>query len=225
MNFLSHYYFDQQETEPYYLLGIALPDLVKNFNRTWNVHPHKHEALWVADRELKIIQKGWNRHLEVDRLFHDSLYFKEKTGIIRSALQKISYEATGVKPFILAHIGLEILLDILLIRDQKVNIANFYAQLEACSPEVIARFLHKNGVTEAERFIPFYERFNTVRYLFEYKNNESLVYALNRINYRITGHYFTAKDISMLEETFDQLAGQISMDYISIFESINRDLD
>ena len=34
MNFLSHYYFDRDVTNCYHILGIVLPDLLKNADKT-----------------------------------------------------------------------------------------------------------------------------------------------------------------------------------------------
>lgn len=115
MNYLSHFYFDQLSDDPYYILGIALPDLTKGHNRSWNIHPKPGEP--ETDPNFKSILKGWERHLEVDRLFHSSGFFAENTELIKNELKNIPFKNKEIRPYVLAHILLELLLDSILIQE------------------------------------------------------------------------------------------------------------
>ncbi len=225
MNYLSHFYFDRQSNNPYTIAGIALPDLVKSHNRRWNIHPHKHRIAWQEDKVLLQIEQGWERHLLVDMYFHDSDYFKEKNQLIIRELRKINFDHKGVKPFMLAHIGLELLLDSLLIRENKVSVARYYELLGTADRAKIIDFLRFNGIENSESFDTFYQRFLDVEYLFSYTSNENIVYALNRINLKITGSYLSQKDVQNLNETFSKMYIQIAGDYMYIFEFINQKIN
>jgi hypothetical protein len=222
MNFLSHFYFDQDVRDPYFILGIALPDLVKNFNRTWNMHPHKNSYKWADDNLLNAIEQGWNKHLSVDYYFHNSDYFTTRTALIKEHIQKVKFDNPLIRPFILAHIGLEIVLDTLLIKNGNVSVERFYKHLHEVEKDPVIRFLKMNNIQEPEQFLPFYERFSTVQYLFSYKNNESVVYALNRINFRIWNSYFSDNEVIELQEHFAEIIEIIEKDYMIIFDEISE---
>ena len=65
MNFLSHFYFDRYTADPQQVIGMVLPDLLKNANKHWNIRPEKNEGLYL-DSEVKNIYWGWKRHIWVD---------------------------------------------------------------------------------------------------------------------------------------------------------------
>ncbi len=224
MNYLSHFYFDQSNTDSYYLLGIALPDLSKNFHRRWNIHPHKNHIKWQHSANLLSIEKGWNRHLAVDFLFHESDYFKSKTDYIKEKISTVPFENQKVRPYMLAHIGLELILDTLLVQDRLVSIPSFYKNLQNIDNQELISFLSLNGIMEAADFIPFYERFNTVQYLNNYQGNESIVYALNRINQKLTGTLFDDQSFEALKVLMIEIMKEIAQDYISIFDHIQKNI-
>lgn len=224
MNYLSHYYFDQQSIDPYYILGIALPDLTKNHHRRWNMHPHKHLAAYENNPIFQSIYKGWERHLSVDHFFHESPYFIEKSSMITERMRSIPFENNKVKPFMIGHIGLELMLDTLLIKNQNIEAIHFYAQLHKCDIQQIINFLEINGIEHPETFRNFYERFCTIQYLLSYQSNESIVYALNRIQYRLNQQFFTENDVRLLHHHVADLMDIVEHDYLSIFEDIQSHL-
>lgn len=224
MNYLSHYYFDQKNTEPYCILGIALPDLVKNHNRRWNVHPHKYEALYTNDPILSAIYKGWQRHLSVDHFFHEAPYFIQKSQLITERMRSIPFENNKIKPFMIGHVGLELMLDTLLIKNKNVQAKHFYEMLEKCDITHIIRFLKINEIENPEAFEEFYRGFCKVQYLLKYQSNESVVYALNRIQYRLTGQFLTENDVRYMHQHIADLMDIVEQDYLYIFEEIEAHL-
>jgi hypothetical protein len=224
MNYLSHYYFDQQNTDPYYILGIALPDLVKNSNRRWNVHPHKHEAKFEENPIFSSIYAGWKRHVTVDHYFHEAAYFLEKSHMITERMRTIPFENNKVKPFMIGHVGLEIMLDTLLLINHKINGISFYESLDKCDINQIIKFLELNEIENAADFEKFYARFCESRYLLSYQSNESIVYALNRIQYRLTRQFFTETDVRLMHINIAELMDIVEQDYLFIFDEIEAHL-
>jgi hypothetical protein len=225
MNYLSHYYFDQLNPDPYKVLGVALPDLVKNHNRRWNIRPEKYAHRWESNEKLRGIYEGWARHMQVDQLFHDSDFFKRESGIITSHIRSLPLETKGIKPFMVGHIGLELMLDTLLIQSERIKPIDFYKTLNACELPHIEGFLVGNEIEEAQSFFGFYERFCSVQYLLNYENQDSIVYALNRIQYRLSGSYFSEHDNLALKNAFSYLLPNLEERYLSIFEEIELKLN
>src|SRR3954469_9916053 len=133
MNFLSHYYFDRDETNCYHILGTVLPDLLKNADKTIVLHPEK---LKHADADINNIVNGWNKHLAVDRYFHSSEFFLEHSHQLKKLLAPI-IKGSPVKPFFLGHIGVELILDNLLITTNKITVQDFYDHLQSCNNDKI----------------------------------------------------------------------------------------
>src|SRR3546814_10762411 len=93
---------------------MVLPDMVKNHRKSWNLHPQKHERELNADPVMSAIRLGWDLHLETDRRFHSSVFFHHHTSQLRKQLIRVLPDRP-YRPFFLAHIALELLLD----RDRK----------------------------------------------------------------------------------------------------------
>jgi len=178
MNYLSHHYFDQKSDDCYYLAGIALPDLVKTCNRKWNVHPELNSELSKIQNS---IHQGWHRHLKVDSLFHNSDFFSVQTEKIKNSITHIEFGNRNIRPFVLAHIGLELILDHFLLKNKMVNTDLFYQKLGFCETKELSFFLHFQGIENSLLFEKFYSDFIGYRYLNNYQNNENFAYALNRI--------------------------------------------
>src|SRR5699024_9230293 len=74
MNFLSHYYYTQSTSNPYYTLGAVLPDLFRNHHHEWKFHEID---IVPDDEDMTWLLKGWLLHIEVDRIFHSSTPFAD----------------------------------------------------------------------------------------------------------------------------------------------------
>ncbi len=224
MNYLSHYFFDQENEDPYYILGIALPDLVKSHNRRWNLHPHKHQETLLLNEAHASMLKGWNRHMQVDHYFHESRFFIDTSHGITLKMREIPFENTLVKPFMIGHVGLELILDTLLLMNKKVDGNRFYEKLEQCDIQQIISFLEINEIPHQSEFKLFYERFCEIKYLLSYQNNESIVYALNRIQYRLSKVFLTDNDILLMNASIANIMHTLEKDYLTIFEAIQSQL-
>ena len=222
MNFLSHFYFDRNTPNANVVLGTILPDLLKNANKSWNVHPEKHPELFEKDGLNSLLQ-GWKRHLQVDLLFHSSDFFNTKTQELKQLLIPILKD-TPVRPSFLAHIGVELLLDHLLVEHQKIAINTFYDHLEAVEEEDLTKFLKKSNIDDIELFFKFFNSFKSSRYLLSYQKLENISYALQRICMRLWERPFTEKTTQQLTTILEFYKNQLEVDFMIIFEEIENRL-
>lgn len=223
MNFLSHFYFDQKATNPHLILGTILPDLLKNANKTWNPRPRKHPALFNENDDLQNLLTGWERHLAVDLIFHSSDFFLAKTKALKLKLLPILADSV-VRPTFLAHIGLELLLDHLLIEHRKIDVGSLYQSLAKVKEEQLYIFLAKCGIDDISRFLKFFESFKSSRYLASYNNLESISYALERICMRLWDHPFTESTRNELTTVLELYKKQLEVDFMIIFDEIETRL-
>lgn len=224
MNFLSHFYFERQNSNDYMVMGVVLPDLIKNADKDWNLNPQKDEYLFSDVPDYAALLSGWKRHLEVDRLFHSSIFFKEQTAILKQLILP-ALQTGPVKPFFLAHIGLELILDHLLLTQNKVNTTLFYQQLAGAHTESLTGFLKYAGLTDQPRFAHFLDNFISNEYLFSYEKIENITYALNRICMRLWLNPFTEKQLKILTLKLEEFKQQLDQQgFMTIFDQIEQAL-
>lgn len=200
-------------------MGVVLPDLVKNAHKDWNLNPHKQDILFENNLVHKSFLKGWNKHIEVDRLFHCSIFFKEQTAILKQLILPALGEGL-VKPFFLAHIALELVLDHLLITTGKVNVTTFYAQLSKANTEELQAFLVLAGIDDIMLFNKFLNGYISSKYLLSYQKAENIAYALNRICMRLWPDPFTDAQLLQLTVGIRAYIKTLDEDFLLIFNQL-----
>ena len=223
MNFLSHYYFERDNQSSEEVLGTVLPDLVKNADKDWRIFPEKNEITFIQDDELACILTGWKRHLEVDRYFHSSSFFKEHTQKLRIAVEEI-LKSSPARPFFIAHIALELMLDSLLLTENIVDTAGFYSHLGKSDKNTLRQFLDMNKLPDTDHFLEFLNGFITTAYLNSYRESQHIVYALNRICMRIWEQPFTEGQKTELTFILVNYLEKLKKDYMEIFEKIEKQI-
>lgn len=224
MNFLSHFYFERQTSNNYIVMGMVLPDLIKNASKDWNLNPQKDEYLFNDIPNYAALLEGWKRHLLLDQLFHSSLFFKEQTAILKQLLLP-ALQTGPVKPFFLAHIGLELVLDHLLLTKTLIHTDRFYQQLQGANTESLTGFLRLAGLPDQARFQKFIDGFISSRYLFSYEKMENLTYALNRICMRLWNNPFTDEQLNLLTTGLEKFKVLLEKDFLTIFEELDQQLN
>ncbi|MDR6940751.1 hypothetical protein [Mucilaginibacter pocheonensis] len=220
MNFLSHYYFDLHTDNCYHILGIVLPDLLKNADKNIILHPEK---LHHTDPDINSIIAGWNKHLAVDRYFHSSDFFIEHSHSLKKTLLP-AIEGSPVKPFFLGHVALELIIDNLLLTTGKIQVDGFYAHLAGCKTAVINEFLTFSGLKDSSRFFRFFDDFKRSQYLHTYAETHQIAYALKRICMRIWQNPFTPQHESQMNQVLGNYRTLLLPDFMSIFEEIENKL-
>lgn len=224
MNFLSHFYFERDNHDPNMVIGMVLPDFVKNAQKDSNLYPLKEKHLFESVANENSILKGWGRHIAVDAVFHSSEFFKSNTNTLKQIILPV-LENSPVKPFFLAHIGLELVLDHLLTIHGTVNINTFYEQLSEADTQALDSFLKKSGVADTTIFFKFLNSFISGRYLFSYQKIENISYALNRICMRLWDSPFTELQLALLTEKLSIFKTTLEENYMSIFNDIELHLN
>ena len=222
MNFLSHYYFDQT-SDAYTVLGTLLPDLTANAQKEWKLYPQKNPELFENDAELKAILKGWMRHLAVDKHFHNSDFFITHSRQLSARLRPV-LQNSPVKAYFLAHISLELLLDGLLLKNNKVSTEAFYSHLAACDVKKIVEFLELNLVGDTQPFTLYFERFCSSAYLNSYRETEKIAYALHRICLRVWPESLTQTEQEQITEVLVAYHMELESEYFEIFTEISSAL-
>ncbi len=220
MNFLSHYYFDRDSTDCYFILGTVLPDLLKNADKTIVLHPEK---LGHNNPQIKSLIAGWNKHLAVDKYFHSSEFFITHSHQLKVLLTP-AIEGSPVKPFFLGHIAVELIIDNLLLTTNRLKVDDFYDHLKSCDHTVIEEFLTIAGLNDTDRFFRFFNGFKRDGYLHTYSETEQIAYALKRICMRVWDNPFTSLHDSRINETVAAYRQLLLPNFMMIFFEIEGKL-
>lgn len=221
MNFLSHFYFERNNPDPFMVMGVILPDLVKNADKFWNIHPQKTPELFSGKPDFQSILRGWQKHLEVDNYFHTSEFFKTETANLKKLI--LPCVTVGpVKPFFLAHVGLELMLDHLLLHSGMINIETFYKQLHRANSTGLQNFLTLAELPDQGIFDAFLHDFLDSRYLFSYQKLPSISYALNRICMRVWNNPFTDAQLELLTRKLDEYCPELESRFMTIFNELEE---
>jgi len=223
MNFLSHYYFDRLTTDANIVMGMVLPDLVKNSSKEANLYPQKNEFLFIGNPDEEGLLNGWKRHLAVDLHFHSSNFFLEKTAALKLLITPI-VEQTPIRPSFLAHIGLELLLDHLLIEHNLIQVHHFYDKLAVVKKESLNDFLKHCNLKDPSIFFNFLDQFISSKYLLSYQKLGNISYALNRICMRLWPHRLEEKQLQELTTQLIFFKEILEKDFMNIFEEIESKL-
>lgn len=224
MNFLSHFYFDRNNDNENIVMGIVLPDFIKNAQKDCNLYPLKEPELFSSSPAELSLLSGWARHVTVDNIFHSSEFFKFHSHELKLVLLPMIGDSP-VKPFFLAHIGLELILDHLLTIQGLINIPAFYDHLNRSDQSALDLFLRKAGMEDTSVFFKFLNSFISSRYLLSYQKIENISYALNRICMRLWDNPFTTEQISSLTDRLSFFSEQLEPNYLSIFQEIDINLN
>lgn len=205
------------------VLGVVLPDFIKNAQKDYNLYPLKIMHLFESDPFQASILEGWKKHIAVDQIFHSSEFFQQNTNALKQLILP-ACENSPVKPFFLAHIGLELVLDHLLVSDGLVNISTFYDQLSRANKIALNSFLHTSSLEDTAVFFKFLHNFISSKYLFSYQKMENIAYALNRICMRLWHNPFTEAQQQELTVQLEEFKNSIKNNYLSIFNEIEKSI-
>ncbi len=220
MNFLSHFYFDRETDDCYFILGTVLPDLLKNADKTIIIHPEK---LQHTNSDVNALIKGWNKHLEVDRYFHSSDFFLTHSHQLKKLLAPV-IEGSPVKPFFLGHIALELILDNLLITTNKIEAHSFYEHIADCANEPIHEFLTSADLKDTTKFFRFFDGFKRDGYLHTYSETPKIAYALKRICMRVWKDPFTEEHEDEMNDVLVTYREYLYDNFMVIFDEIDQKL-
>jgi hypothetical protein len=224
MNLLSHYYVDHQDERSYFALGLVLPDLFKIFHSDWKLMsdglPHI-----GGHHEFDAINQGVQRHFEIDAIFHTSDFFNDHYKHLNERLGRGNLEAVDKYVFFLSHVFVELMLDRMLIKHYPDIGHQFYSHLEKVEKEVIELYLKDlKFVQDKREFFAFFERFRTSRYLLDYVDNDSMIYALGRVFSRVSHASFTKADTQLLEDCIHELEDRYEDTFHVVFHELNPEL-
>lgn len=179
MNYFAHYYFDHRPGEVHHNLGLLTPDFVRNFLPGMRLQPERFPGHDYP--ETNSLHLGTLKHVERDKRFHQSGFFKDIIPEIGKIIKPVFEEHNIPRTWFAAHLIAELMIDRILIKQETDLIARFYKELEQTRPEVIDAYLISLNINTTEEFNKRLQRFCELRYLMQYVHNPAFAFSLSRI--------------------------------------------
>ncbi len=218
MNYLSHFYYDRHENRPDFIVGSVYPDLVSGYSRKL-----KAPALDLEDTsllpQLRNLQEGINRHHFIDKKFHASDFFEDRTTQIKKQLLALELEGVERYYYFYAHILLELLLDRVLHKRYEKMTDRFYDLFEQADFQTSILYFQERELEEhVDGFRQFYEFFKSKKFVYKYQDNWLLAKALNKVHLRVNPQEMLESDLAKIAEAIDGMeADLMKVDFDGIF--------
>ena len=178
MNYLSHYYFDRDEDNKYFNIGLILPDLARSHIAKLRINPYKN--ITFTTKEIASMNDGCNKHFASDRKFHNWMSFVELTNKASDMIRE-SGDKDINRDYFITHIMVEILLDKILL-DQNPTLADdFYAMIDSVEMDWILKFMRYAGLQDDELWKGQHKRFMKAAFLKSYTSVENVVAAVEGV--------------------------------------------
>jgi hypothetical protein len=137
------------------------------------------------DESLRLVAAGILQHIEDDRWFHGTQAFVETNMELAIQLRDLLPGDAGFRPTFVGHILIEMYLDAFWIRDQPDVGEDYYKMLQDVSHSEIQRCVNQITGKPTDQLTATIERFIEAQFLFDYLNNDTLLFRLNQVMNRV----------------------------------------
>ncbi|MFH1748949.1 MAG: hypothetical protein ABIG44_18100 [Planctomycetota bacterium] len=182
MNYLAHFVYNHQIREltpqPYFVLGVALPDLWTWFSRRRRIRWKAVRAAAKLDPIDTQLQAGLLNHVEADRRFHTLPSFLHWLRELKD------HAGDTEQPLVLdflAHLVIELTLDHHLVRSQPHLPEQFYTTLEACDLADAEQRISTLAQVDATGLQQVAQGFLSRRFLHRYSERQGLLTVIKRV--------------------------------------------
>ncbi|WP_425616454.1 hypothetical protein NA78x_000100 [Anatilimnocola sp. NA78] len=185
MNYLAHGRLFTHD--PYYLAGTAAPDWLSVIDRRMRLRSKTvAEHIESDDPVRAAFARGVMQHHADDDWFHQQRAFVELSLQFTLQIRDLLAPDDGFRPSFVGHILVELLLDSCLDEDDPQLLPRYYAALEQLEPAMIEHHINSLATKQSELLCKFLPRFQTERFLADYKDDARLLYRLNQVMRRVT---------------------------------------
>ncbi len=172
--------------DPYFLVGTAVPDWLSVINR--RARARERLALPFVDHEdvgIAALARGILQHHRDDHWFHQTRAFTELNLQFTVAFRDLLEPDPGFRPSFLGHILVELLLDSVLIEQSPGQLDAYYAAIETVSPNEISATVNQMITCQTGMLVFFIPRFSAARFLYDYGEDDKLLFRLNAVMRRV----------------------------------------
>lgn len=185
MNSFSHAlpFLDRNDN---FAIGCAIPDWLGAVDRRCRVRKNGAEKLLEDSDPLVVnIAGGIIQHIDDDKWFHAGAKFTDLSMVFAVELRDLLVGEAGFRPGFLGHIIIELLLDGFLHENYPGQLDRFYEMVRAADSNAIQDAVNLMATRPTTKLAEYFEVFNREKYLYDYNDDERLMYRVNYVLRRV----------------------------------------
>ena len=219
MHYLSHYYVELPNDNPLFVAALAIPDLCSGFSRLYNSIIKK-SVLQL--NELEPIQRGIEAHYAGDKRFHASVLFAEYQRMLVAEFMHQGLNRERLRLSVLAHIGVEQLIDRQIVIQQPEICATYYRLLYKADLVMLSKYFDILLPESAKKRIFSLDlvRLSNAQFISLFGELHYLVYGLNRTYQMVTGIEFTEDEKILMLSAMGNIDATLRYSWKGNFESL-----
>jgi len=184
MNYLAHAI--ECLDDPYQVAGAATPDWLCMTRPRLRCRSRQAAPFVDADDpQLASYARGVMRHHADDDWFHETGAFGDLSMELARRIRWATGDRDGMRPGFLGHILVELPLDAALISDDLRGVDAYYAALSAVDAEFVAAAIGQMNGCDASGVAGLITQFVELRFLYDYIEDETLLFRLNQVMRRV----------------------------------------
>jgi hypothetical protein len=197
MNYLAHAI--ECLDDPYQVAGAATPDWLCMTRPRLRCRSRQAAPFVEAeDSQLASFARGVMRHHADDDWFHETGAFGDLSMELARRIRWATGDRDGMRPGFLGHILVELLLDAALIAEDRRGVDAYYAALATVDAGFVAAAIGQMNGCDASSVAELITRFVELRFLYDYIEDETLLFRLNQVMRRVRLPELPAKMLEIL---------------------------
>ncbi|MCA9241685.1 MAG: hypothetical protein KDA37_15850 [Planctomycetales bacterium] len=188
MNYFAHALPHLADPQPnaYLLAGVAAPDWLNVTAKKTKCRTRHAQAFFEhADPRMTSLARGVARHHADDAWFHDTRAFNELSLRFAKQVRDAFGDSSGMRPWFLGHILVELLLDDALIASAPHQLDAYYGVMDSLDAEFVASAIQTMCGRPVGELAWFIDRYRQVRFLADYSDDQRLLMRLNQVMSRV----------------------------------------
>ncbi len=184
MNYFSHAL--PFLANPYFVAGTAVPDWLAVVDRGVRLKAKNVEPLSThPNGETAAVARGLLQHFRDDAQFHKTRAFAETTLALSTAIRGVLPADSGLRPWFLGHVLVEVLLDWAQAEDHPDGLDAYYRALESVDPGAVQDAVNRMSAHTTDRLAPMIFLFCRERILWDYGQDDKLLLRMNQVMRRV----------------------------------------
>lgn len=183
MNYLGHYVYNHTvcrlEPQPYFVLGVVLPDLWPRFSRRRRIRWRAARDATVSDPRTMQLRDGLLNHVAVDQRFHALPSFGRWQRELKRRVADRAPRSATID--FLAHVALELMLDHRLVCAEPRVAEDIYEHIGRCRSDFVEQQVGLLGDVDTRGLADEIRGFIGRRFLGQFARRETLLRVVDYI--------------------------------------------
>lgn len=219
VHFLAHFFSSPDPLNPYVTIGLAIPDMHRQFTRVYNTS-RLSQFIPTGEQQLAV-HAGILAHYQQDAVFHELPVFSEWVQRVQQLYHQKAEGTLITRLFFLAHLGVEMLIDRAIVMQYPHYPDLFYRHLQQVSDKEILLYFNQLAVPASGLIVQQQiTRFLDHRFLYYFQSFDDMMEGLFRVYRNVTGQFPEKEVRYVLHAVFSELDQEMMRCYTAFLSPI-----